>query len=306
VGTAKAAAIQRLRASSDVGTALIVDTRDKNFDYGIGFLGTKLPQALIAAKAMPSGGGNYLRIFQGQDALNNPSLYVDPIGRFAFYRGTGWVSTLTSNGCAVPTSVGQICVATDTVDGLHDNYDYTPVTVSGDCTLSQTGVMSCTTPPSGPCGGDTGGTYPNCTVTATHLSSPLPVAQGGTGTATPSLVAGVNVSITGTWPNQTISSSGGGGGTDMWWTQTVGCNVGGTVGDTCAGAVQLPSNMPDASYFLQCVPVGIAGGNYSLSMVTNPGAMPASAGVNINFEITTTASPGGSQTIQATCHAHHN
>ena len=46
----------------------------------------------------------------------------------------------------------------------------------------------------------------------TGVTGLLPVASGGTGTATPSLVAGTNVSITGTWPNQTINSSGGGGG----------------------------------------------------------------------------------------------
>lgn len=40
----------------------------------------------------------------------------------------------------------------------------------------------------------------------------LPVVNGGSGTATPSLVAGSNVSISGTWPNQTIASSGGSGG----------------------------------------------------------------------------------------------
>ena len=55
----------------------------------------------------------------------------------------------------------------------------------------------------------------NTTGTAAGLSSVLAVASGGTGTATPSLVAGTNVTITGTWPNQTINStaSGGGGGT---------------------------------------------------------------------------------------------
>lgn len=37
----------------------------------------------------------------------------------------------------------------------------------------------------------------------------LPIANGGTGTATPSLVAGSNVTITGSWPNQTINSTGG-------------------------------------------------------------------------------------------------
>lgn len=38
---------------------------------------------------------------------------------------------------------------------------------------------------------------------------PLSIANGGTGTATPGLVAGTNVTITGSWPNQTINSSGG-------------------------------------------------------------------------------------------------
>ena len=44
------------------------------------------------------------------------------------------------------------------------------------------------------------------------LAGTLAVASGGTGTATPSLVAGTNItSITGTWPNQTINASGGSG-----------------------------------------------------------------------------------------------
>ena len=47
---------------------------------------------------------------------------------------------------------------------------------------------------------------------ATHsFAGILDVANGGTGTATPALVAGTNVTITGTWPNQTIAASGGGG-----------------------------------------------------------------------------------------------
>ena len=40
------------------------------------------------------------------------------------------------------------------------------------------------------------------------LTTPLQVANGGTGTSTPSLVAGPNVTIGGNWPNQTISASG--------------------------------------------------------------------------------------------------
>jgi len=41
----------------------------------------------------------------------------------------------------------------------------------------------------------------------------LPVANGGTATATPALVAGSNVTITGTWPNQTINAAAPGTGT---------------------------------------------------------------------------------------------
>lgn len=41
-----------------------------------------------------------------------------------------------------------------------------------------------------------------------YSGTALPVVNGGTGTTTPALVAGTNVSITGTWPNQTINAAG--------------------------------------------------------------------------------------------------
>jgi hypothetical protein len=43
------------------------------------------------------------------------------------------------------------------------------------------------------------------------LAGTLAVASGGTGTSTPSIVAGTNVTVSGTWPNQTINATGGGG-----------------------------------------------------------------------------------------------
>ena len=49
----------------------------------------------------------------------------------------------------------------------------------------------------------------NTTGTASNVTGIVAVANGGTGTATPSLVAGSNITITGTFPNQTINSSGG-------------------------------------------------------------------------------------------------
>lgn len=50
---------------------------------------------------------------------------------------------------------------------------------------------------------------------AADVSGLLPVANGGTGTGTPALVSGTNVTITGTWPNQTVNAAAGGftGGT---------------------------------------------------------------------------------------------
>lgn len=41
----------------------------------------------------------------------------------------------------------------------------------------------------------------------TDISGIAQVAQGGTGTATPGLVAGTNVTITGSWPDQTINAT---------------------------------------------------------------------------------------------------
>jgi len=43
--------------------------------------------------------------------------------------------------------------------------------------------------------------------TSYSSTNPIPVSLGGTGTASPGLVAGSNVTISGTWPNQTITAS---------------------------------------------------------------------------------------------------
>ena len=47
----------------------------------------------------------------------------------------------------------------------------------------------------------------------TGVTGILPVANGGSGTATPAIVAGTNITVSGTWPNQTINSVAGGSGT---------------------------------------------------------------------------------------------
>ena len=80
----------------------------------------------------------------------------------------------------------------------------------------------------------------------TGVTGQLPVANGGTGTATPSIVAGTNVTVTGTWPNQTIASSGSGGGVSYTAVKTANytaANNDGVLTDTTAGAftVTLPT-----------------------------------------------------------------
>jgi hypothetical protein len=45
----------------------------------------------------------------------------------------------------------------------------------------------------------------------TPVVYPLSIADGGTGTSTPALIAGANITITGTWPDQTITASEGAG-----------------------------------------------------------------------------------------------
>ena len=51
----------------------------------------------------------------------------------------------------------------------------------------------------------------NTTGTAANVTGIVAVANGGTGTATPSLVAGTNITITGSFPNQTITASAAAG-----------------------------------------------------------------------------------------------
>jgi len=69
--------------------------------------------------------------------------------------------------------------------------------------------------PSGALGTPSSGTLTNATglPLTTGVTGVLPVANGGSGTATPSIVAGTNVTVSGTWPNQTVNSTASGSGT---------------------------------------------------------------------------------------------
>jgi len=98
-------------------------------------------------------------------------------------------------------------------------------------------------------GGSTGLTPATATTGAVTLGGTLAVASGGTGTATPALVAGTNVTITGSWPNQTINSTGSAGTVTSVAALTLG-TTGTDVSSTVANSTTTPVitlNLPTAS-----------------------------------------------------------
>jgi len=71
----------------------------------------------------------------------------------------------------------------------------------------------------------------------TGLTTPLSVGQGGSGTATPSLVAGTNVTITGSWPNQTINATASGSVTSVTASSPIASSGGATPNISLTGIV---------------------------------------------------------------------
>ena len=120
--------------------------------------------------------------------------------------GTG-VTTSTGTGSTVlsasPTLTGTPLAPTAST-GTNTTQIATTAFVQNQIGAIAAGVSSFS-------GGSTGLTPSTGTTGAVTLGGILDVDNGGTGTATPALVAGTNVTITGTWPNQTINSTNPGG-----------------------------------------------------------------------------------------------
>jgi hypothetical protein len=109
--------------------------------------------------------------------------------------GSTWWNDNVILNAAFPTSTtSAVFYQTEQVDGVTQTQEQIDDLVSGPG-ISISGAD------------DSANTRTKRTVS---LVTPVTVANGGTGTSTPSLVGGTSVSITGTWPNQTVSFTGSG------------------------------------------------------------------------------------------------
>jgi hypothetical protein len=130
----------------------------------------------------------------------------------------------------------------------------------------------------------------------TGVTGLLPVANGGTATATPSIVAGTNVTVTGTWPNQTIAASGGVG------TVTSVALSGGTTGLTVSGSPITSSGTITVDGTLAVANGGTGVSNNPAMTVTGSGnfayTRTLTGTTNVTFPTTGTLSTlAGSETL---------
>jgi len=122
------------------------------------------------------------------------------------------ISTMSTNGAvgikdegsAISTGVKNINFVGATVTATNSGDDVTVNVSAGTGTVTSVALS----------GGTTGLTVTGSPITTTGtitLAGTLAVANGGTGTASPAIVAGTNITVSGTWPNQTINASGSSG-----------------------------------------------------------------------------------------------
>jgi hypothetical protein len=136
--------------------------------------------------------------------------------------GDVWITTsgmyARINGVTVgPFSAGGLAVGTTTIaGGTNGSIEYNNSGVLGELATTGSGSVVRATSPTlvtPALGTPASVTLTNATglPLTSGVTGVLPVANGGTGTTSPGLVAGSNVTVTGSWPNQTIASTGGGG-----------------------------------------------------------------------------------------------
>ena len=148
--------------------------------------------------------------FNGTDYVKVASSVADGVTSVA---GTGNVNGITLTGTV--TSTGNLTLG-GTLSGVNLASQVTgtlPILNGGTGTTSTT-FANLTTNVTGTLPIANGGTGTTSTTFAnltTNVTGTLPILNGGTGSTTANLTAGSGVTISGTWPNQTIAATGSGG-----------------------------------------------------------------------------------------------
>ena len=213
--------------------------------------------------------------------------------------GTGITTSGTYPSFTVTNSAPDQTVAltqggTTTITGTYPNF-----------TISSADQYTGTVTSVSGAGGGTGLTLSGGPITGSGtltLGGTLAVANGGTGTASPSLVAGTNVTISGSWPNQTVNSTagGGGGGTVTSVSVVSGNGLAGTVANaTTTPAITLSTTVNGlVKGNGTTLSAATAGSDYQAPItLTTTGTSGAATFVSNTLNIPQYAGGGGSGTV---------
>ena len=207
-------------------------------------LGTPSAAILTNATGLPistgvSGLGTGVATFLATPSSANLAAAVsDETGSGALVFATS--PTLVTPALGTPTS-GDFSTGSFTWPTFNQNTTGTAANITATSNSTLTTLSALSLPGSQVSG--------NISGNAANVTGVVAVANGGTGTSTPSLVQGSNITITGTWPNQTIAATAGGSGTvtSVSGTGTVsGITLTGTV--TTSGSLTLGGTLDLSAY----------------------------------------------------------
>ena len=192
-------------------TGLPISTGVSGLGTGVAtFLGT--PTSANLASAVTDETGSGALVF-----ANSPTLVTPALGTPSALVGTnitGTASGLTAGNVTTNANLTGAITSTGNATSLGSFSSANLLGALTDETGTGSAVFATSPTLVTPIlGTPTSATLTNATglPLSTGVTGQLPVANGGTGTATPSIVAGTNVTVTGTWPNQTIATSGSSG-----------------------------------------------------------------------------------------------